>query len=98
MEVVDRKFKIIAVSIKSEKKYTEKNALLFLLKDALLPDMLDHYFYLLSERHADERQLEGIRLLKDRVLRWQRANPKKVKLPDIERGEEERRVCKANRK
>ena len=97
MEVIDRKFKIKAVSNKSGKVYTEKNALLFLLKDALLPDLLDKYTELCSARGADSRQILGLGLLKDRVLKWQRTNEKKVKMPDIEVGREEKRVCKPNR-
>ena len=96
MEVIDRKFKFVAISNKSGKKYTEKNALVFLLKDALLPDMLDNYMGLCSQRGADERQLLGLRLLKDRVMKWQRANEKKVHLPDVQEGEEEKRVCRKN--
>jgi hypothetical protein len=96
MERIDRKFKFIAVSEKSGKEYTEKDAMIFLIKDALLPDLLDKYYQLSVEKGVDKRQLEGIRLLKDRVLAWQRANIKQVKLPDIETGKEEKRVCKAN--
>lgn len=97
MERIDRKFKFTAVSNKSGKKYTEKNALVFLLKDALLPDLLDKYMGLCAEKNVDERQIMGVSLLKDRVLIWQRANEKKVHLPDVEAGKEEKRVCKANK-
>lgn len=97
MEAIDRKFKITAVSLKSKKKYTESNAVLFLAKDALLPDLLDRYKTLSIERGADERQITGIDLLKDRVLEWQRKNVKKVHLPDVEKGKEEQRVCKPNK-
>jgi hypothetical protein len=97
MEVIDRKFKFTAVSNKSGKKYTEKNAIVFLLKDALLPDLLDKYYDLAVNKMADERQLEGIRLLKDRVLTWQRNNINKVHVPDVEVGKEEKRVCKPNK-
>ena len=38
-----------------------------------------------------------MQLLKDRVLKWQRANEKRVKLPDVEKGEEEKKVCKPNK-
>jgi hypothetical protein len=44
----------------------------------------------------DERQLRGMQLLKDRVMKWQRANEKKVHLPDVQEGEEEKRVCRKN--
>jgi len=97
MEVIDRKFKFKAVSNKSGNKYTEKNALVFLLKDALLPDMLDAYIGLCASKGVDERQIMGTSLLKDRVVKWQRENIKKVKLPDVSIGKEEQRVCKANR-
>lgn len=97
MEVIDRKFKFKAVSNKSGKVYTEKNALVFLLKDALLPDLLDAYIGLCGRAQVDERQLLGMQLLKDRVLAWQRKNQKKVHMPDVEAGKEEKRVCKPNR-
>jgi len=97
MEVIDRKFKFKAVSNKSGKVYTEKNAIVFLLKDALLPDLLDSYIELCGQAQVDQRQLLGMHLLKDRVMKWQRANEKKVHKPDVEEGAEEKRVCKANR-
>jgi hypothetical protein len=97
MEVIDRKFKFTAISNKSGKKYTEKNGVVFLVKDALLPDLLDKYYALSKEKGVDERQLLGISLLKERVLTWQRKNYKKVDLPDVEEGAEEKRVCKANK-
>lgn len=97
MEAIDRKFKFTAISNNSGKKYTEKNAIVFLLKDALLPSMLDNYIALCAQRGADERQLRGVQLLKDRVLAWQRKNEKKVKLPDVAEGAEEKRVCKPNK-
>lgn len=96
MEVIDRKFKFRAVSIQSRKVYTEKNAILFLAKDALLPELLDKYIDL-CEGKADERQTKAVGLLKDRVLRWQRENQTKVHVPDVEVGKEEKRVCKPNR-
>jgi hypothetical protein len=97
MECIDRKFKFTAISNKSGKKYTEKNALVFLVKDSLLPNLLDKYIELCSQAQVDERQLKGMQLLKDRVLAWQRNNPNKVHKPDVTIGIEERRICKANK-
>jgi len=97
MEVIDRKFKFTAVSNKSGTKYTEKNAIVFLVKDSLLPNLLDKYIELCSQAQVDERQLLGMQLLKDRVMQWQRKYPKKVKRPDVDEGREEKRVCKANK-
>lgn len=97
MEVLDRKFKFKAISIKSGKRYTQQNAIVFLVKDSLLPNLLDKYIELCSQAQVDERQLRGMQLLKDRVMRWQRENMKKVHPPDVEIGDEEKRVCKANK-
>ena len=99
MERIDRKFKFVAVSEKSGKKYTQNNAVLFLVKDALLPDLLDKYSELCLKAKVDERQLKGITLLKARVLAYQRRMYGKyiVKLPDVEIGKEESRVCKENK-
>lgn len=96
-EVIDRKFRFTAVSIQTGKKYTEKNALVFLLKDSLLPNLLDAYIGLCAQAQVDERQLKGVQLLKDRVMKWQRENMKKVHMPDVQEGVEEKRVCKANK-
>jgi hypothetical protein len=97
MQMLDRKFKIKAVSNKSGKLYTHENAILFLGKDKLLPDLLDAYIELCSKYGVDKAQLLGVQLLKDRVMSYQRANIKKVHLPDVAEGEEEKRVCKLNR-
>jgi hypothetical protein len=96
-EAIDRKFKFTAVSQKSGKKYTHNNAIVFLAKDALLPDLLDKYLELCSQKGVDTRQLTGVSLLKDRVLAWQRRNHTKIHAPDVEVGKEEARVCKANK-
>lgn len=97
-EVIDRKFTFKAVSNKTGKVYTERNAMVFLIKDALLPDLLDYYIKLCAGRGVGSAQNTGVALLKDRVLNWQRKNIKKVKLPDVEEGKEEKRVCKPNAK
>ena len=97
MEVIDRKFKFKAVSNKSKKVYTEKNAIVFLAKDILLPALLDKYLELCQFAEVDSRQIEGVKLLKERVEKWQVKNEKKVHVPDIEEGKEEKRVCKPNK-
>ena len=97
MENIDRKFKFIAVSKKSGKKYTQNNAIVFLVKDALLPDLLDKYLELCSQAEVDMRQITGVSLLKDRVLAWQRKHYDKVHKPDVQEGKEEAQVCKPNK-
>lgn len=98
MAIIDRKFEITARSIKSGNEYTERSAIVFLLKDALLPDLLDAYHALCVEKKVGAEQIQGVLLLKDRVLAWQRKYPHKVKLPDVEPGEEAKRVCRPNHK
>lgn len=97
MEAIDRKFIIVSKSLKTGKQYTQANAVLFLAKDALLPDLLDKYRDLAIEKGVDERQIRGIELLKERVIAWQRKNVKKVHMPDVEEGKEEKRVLKPNK-
>jgi hypothetical protein len=96
MEKIDRKFSFVATSIKSGKNYTHRDAIVFLAKDALLPDLLDKYVELCAQKGAGEQQIKGAQLLKDRVLKYQRINMQKVKLPDVEEGKEEKKVCKRN--
>src|SRR5574337_1997539 len=97
MEKIDRKFKINATSLKTGKKYTENNCVLFLAKGALLPKLLAHYYALCVENKVDERQLKGVALLQERVIKYQDKNFKKVHNPDVEEGKEEKRVCKPNK-
>lgn len=96
MGPLDRKFKIVAFSVESGKKYTDHNGVLFLAKDKLLPRLLEKYIELCEENKVDERQIKGIELLKERVEIWQEKNLLKVKLPDVKVGKEEKRVCKSN--
>jgi hypothetical protein len=97
MERIDRKFYFTAVSLKSKKKYSDNNAVVFLAKDALLPALLDHYYALCVEHKVDERQLKGVALLRERVMKFQAKHTKKVHVPDVDEGKEETRVCKPNR-
>jgi hypothetical protein len=97
MEKIDRKYIFRAISINSGKKYTQNNAIIFLAKDELLPSILDKYIELLITKNADERQIKGVELLKDRVLTWQRKYEKKVSLPNVQSGKEEKNVCKPNK-
>ena len=97
MEAIDRKYRFTAIGLSSGRKYTHANAVVFLAKDALLPDLLDAYHGLCLKAGVDERQIKGIQLLKDRVLTYQRRNIAKVKAPGVCEGKEESRVCKPNK-
>lgn len=97
MEAIDRKYRFTAVGLASGRKYTHANAVVFLAKDALLPDLLDAYHALCLKAGVDERQIKGIQLLKGRVLIYQRRNLAKVKVPGVNEGKEEKRICKPNK-
>lgn len=97
MEIIDRKFIFVGASRKSQKKYTERNAILFVAHDAVLPDLLEKYQQLCQEKGVDERQLTAVSLLKERVVNWQRKNVKQVRVADVEQGKEEKRVCAPNK-
>lgn len=96
-EVIDRKFKFKAVSIHSGKQFTEKNAIVFLAKDALVPALLKYYEQLCRTQECDERQIKAVELLRERVEKYQAMYPRKVSFPDVAEGEEEKRVCKPNK-
>lgn len=93
---IDRKFKIVAISRRSKKKYTEQNSILFLAKDALLVATLDRYLSLCIENAVDQRQIKGVELLIDRVKKWQAKNQDKLHMPDVAAGAEAMRICKEN--
>ena len=95
-EVIDRKFTFKATSVKSGKHYTEENAVLFLAKDEILPELLEEYYKICVRRRVDPRQIQGVGLLKMRVIHYQDKNKEIVHLPDVEEGKEEKRICKPN--
>ena len=96
MEAIDRKFKFIAVHTTKKTIFTEDDAVLFLAKDAALPATLKFYHQECRGMGADPKQLEGIKLLIDRVDQYQRMNPKRVKVPDVDDGPEAAVVLKPN--
>jgi len=97
MEIIDRKYRFEAVSISSGRKHSEKDAMIFLAEDKLLPEVLDFYAELCVRYNVDRRQLEGVKLVKERVLKYQEKHANKVDLPDVKEGKEYKRVCKPNR-
>jgi len=71
MEVIDRKFKFIAFNPCKGTIYTEKNAVLFLAKDAGLLPTLDRYLKFCENSGCDSNHIESIELLMGRVRRFQ---------------------------
>jgi hypothetical protein len=97
MEAIDRKYRFKAVSIESGRLHTHNDAILFLAKDALLPALLAKYEELCVMSGVDRHQIKGVQLLKERVITYQKCNINKTRLPSVEEGKEEKRVCKPNK-
>ena len=87
-EPVDRKFHFDAFS-RSGSVYNEDHAVVFLAKDLALRDTLEFYLQRCSSLGVAEDQLSGIRLLIERVVRYQVANPDLLKVPDVRRPQED---------
>lgn len=97
MEAIDRKYRFKAVSVASKRTHTQSDAVLFLAKDKLLPALLDSYIRLCVESGVDDKQTQGVVLLRERVMTYQRRNINKVRLPDVGDGKEAKRVLKPNK-
>jgi hypothetical protein len=85
-KIIDRKFKILAVNPVKGKIYTEENAVLFAAKDkALIPALLK-YYEACEKLGCDSTHLESIKLLMERVEKFQAENESRV--PDTDAGPE----------
>lgn len=81
-DVIDRKFKILAVNpCKAGKVYTEHDGMFFTAKDAALPAALKAYREQCVELGCGNEHIESIDLLINRVDAYQR---KERKVPDTE--------------
>lgn len=72
MEIIDRKFKILAINPCNGKIYTEKNAMIFCAKDKALIPALQAYAVACHKLGSNQDHIESIRLLIDRVEDYQR--------------------------
>jgi len=70
-QVVDRKFKILAVNPCKGSHYTEENAVLFCAKDAALPVALEAYKKECARLQCNTEHIESIELLIERVKEYQ---------------------------
>jgi hypothetical protein len=83
MKGIDWKFKFEGHNPCTGKEVSQDNAMIFKASDGCLPDLLVHYISLLTLRGASVEQLRAVSLLRDRVIRWQHANLREVKTPDL---------------
>jgi len=96
MEVIDRKFRFNAISSEHANFYTEREGVLFLAKDKLLPATLRFYRDLCASSGVDGRQLLGVDLLIQRVEKYQKENPAQLKFPDVDSGERGEEIIRPN--
>ncbi|MBL7224831.1 MAG: hypothetical protein ISS59_01740 [Desulfobacteraceae bacterium] len=82
MEVIDRKYKILAVNPCNGRIHTEKDAIVFSAKDHAVIHMLSAYRNECIRLKCDEAHLESISLLRDRVIQYQRTHGDKI--PDTD--------------
>ena len=80
---IDWKFIFSGKNPCTGKEVSQHNAIIFKASDALLPEILEHYMELLRRAEAQPEQIEGVRLLRLRVLYWQERNAGLCKLPDL---------------
>jgi hypothetical protein len=86
-EPIDRKFLFEAVCREHDHTYDEHHAMVFAAKDAALVPTLRFYREQCERIGALPRQLVGIDLLIQRVIRYQMMNPERVKVPDVDEGQ-----------
>jgi len=84
--VIDTKFTINAQCIEHNHFYTESEAVLFLCKDQAFLPTLRYYRHVCVQVGAGERQVRAVDKLIERVVQWQRDNPDKMKVPDVDEG------------
>lgn len=80
MEIIDRKFRTLAVNPVNGNIYTEKDSILFCAKDAALPATLNAYQEECIRLGANPEHITSVGLLIDRVCQYQKEI--EVKIPD----------------
>ncbi len=68
---IDRKYHIEASNPTSGSHHTEQDSILFLAKDAAVPDMLDAYSQKCIELGCSAHHLKSVELLRERVVKYQ---------------------------
>lgn len=86
-EAIDRKFEFDALCIEHDDPVDNNHAMIFLAKDAALPEALKAYRAKAESLGAGPRQLQAVDLLMERVDRYQATHADRVKVPDVDEGE-----------
>jgi len=91
-KAVDLKFRFQASHAKTGKQHSEKDAVVFLANDDVLPGTLHVYLQECKRLEAEKEQIEGVERLIKRVDAWRANHPDQGKVPDIEPGPEAKQV------
>lgn len=83
-EPVERKYNFVARSVEHQTLHTHDDAMVFLAKDRALPATLRFYREECARLGVEQRQLDGIDRLIERVEAFQVAHPGLVKVADVE--------------
>ncbi len=88
LKAIDRKFIIHAQSRRSKKIYNEQSGVLFLARDKAFLLTLPDYLKRCNELGADAAQIASVKLLIERVQKYQNDHPDEVKVPDVNLAQE----------
>lgn len=84
---LDAKFYGEIKKAKDDSVVPEDEWCVFLAKDNCLPSLLALYKQLLRDRKADQRQIDAVQRMLDRVIAWRKEHPERCKVPDVDETE-----------
>ena len=96
-KTIDRKFNIRALCGAHGHLFTEDDGVFFKAADAAFNrNVMDAYKRECIALGAHPRQIESIDLLTARIEKYKELNPERVKVPDVDAGDEEAIVNRPN--
>jgi len=81
MEKLDAKFYGTIRKVKDNSIVPDDEYVVFLAKDNAFATTLVDYYWKCVAHKADEEQLDAVKRLVDRVMRWRDANPDRCQVP-----------------
>ena len=88
IDPIDNKFKVTATNPYTGKTYTEEDGFFMCAHDLAVPAALKKYIKKCVKLGADKHQIEGTKLLLERVVKFQENNAARCKVADVESLEE----------
>lgn len=84
---IDAKFVGVIQRVKDGKLVEPGSYVVFLGRDNLLPELLKEYERLCVVHGCDERQIDAVLRMRERLRQWREDNSSALKLPDVDNGE-----------